>query len=111
VTAPTGFRPGPFAWTPDSRAVLAIKNCAASTIFAGARQLFLPVQGQQRNPANPLARLGDDGPVGGLIGTRERRSADRRGGAHRGSGDHGAGRTRTSQRRPDHRVASVAAPA
>ena len=32
--------------------------CAASTTFAGERQLFLPVTGQQRSPAHHLAGLG-----------------------------------------------------
>ena len=80
-----------------------------STTFAGERQLFLPVQGQQRSPTHHLAGLGYVGPRGGLIRTGQRRSAE---GAEappksrstRLSGAHGS-----SQRRPDHRVASVAA--
>jgi hypothetical protein len=32
-------------------------ECAASTNFAGERQLFLPVQGQQRSPTHHLVRL------------------------------------------------------
>jgi len=84
-------------------------GCAASTSFAAERQLFLPVQGQQASLANHLARLGYEGPVGGLIRTRQRRSADRRGGAHRSPGDTGADGTGTSHGRPDHRAASGAA--
>jgi hypothetical protein len=42
-------------------------GCAASTTFAGRRQLFLPVQGQQRSTAHHLAVLGYEGPAGGLM--------------------------------------------
>lgn len=40
ITVPEGFRPGPFAWTPDSRAILAIKA------IGSRRELWLvPVAG------------------------------------------------------------------
>ena len=37
--------------------------CAASTSFAGQRQLFLPVPGQRRSPTHYLVGLGYEGPV------------------------------------------------
>jgi hypothetical protein len=87
------------------------RACAASTTLAAERQLFLPAKGQQRSPAHHRAGLGYEGPVGGLIRLRQRRSADRRGGAHRRPGHTGADLTPASHGRPDHRAASVAAPA
>jgi DNA replication protein DnaC len=49
--------------------------CAASTIFAGERQLFLPAKGQQRSPAHHLAVLGGVFRAG-ILQSLQRRSAN-----------------------------------
>jgi hypothetical protein len=45
------FREDPLSfqdWSADRRRTVFVLNCAASTTFAGQRQLFLPAKGQQR---------------------------------------------------------------
>ena len=83
-------------------------DCAASTTFAGWRQLFLPAKGQQRSVAHHLARPGCcRRPVGGRE-VLQRWSADRRVGASRDAWNAGGQRTRSVHRRPVHGVESAA---
>ena len=82
-------------------------GCAASTISAGWRQLFLPAKGQQRSVAHHLATLGCcRRPVGGR--EAQRRSADRRVGASRRAWNTGVRRTPSVRGRPVHDVGSAA---
>jgi hypothetical protein len=86
-----------------------VSACAASTTFAGERQLFLPAKGQQMSVDHHRAALGYGRPVGGLIRQGQRRSADRRGGAQRSSGHTAVGSTQSYRWCPDHRAAAVTA--
>ncbi len=62
-----GTPPAPEVFVNARGQPLTRAGCAASTTFAGERQLFLPVKEQQRSPTHQLTVLGYKGSLGDLL--------------------------------------------